>query len=446
MPEPLKFFKIDDATIYHDGFSYSLYRDLDPPKSSSHLQLHQSFHCALRDEQDCRSRICVTGNWEMDKKGRKFMLGIVKKGNHTHRPEFRDTTPKLRFYKSDDDGSLYRNGFDYSLYRELDPPKQIADFQWHQAYRCSMSDQENCRARIYTTGQWEKNKRELEYQLGIFKNCIHNHGLDQDSNEEDKENNHENQIATTTSSTHTKDREKREQIRFYKYKQTCVQHNGFVYHFHSEISQGNWKHRMFCQRQFNGKKTCNGYIWTTGKWDKDDRGREYQIGIVMAQHDHEPHQIAFQGKDNDNESPHAGLKFYIIDKKVHRDGHVYCFHFTLKSHPPWKHRMRCTQNSKTVPCKGAIWTTGEWETDNRGRLYQRGIPRGGHSHVAYEQFFNEDDTAFVGSGDPPDDKSKIRAVYMCYIGNLGYTVKKSSFKCRLQIQCRPTEQLFCLSF
>ncbi|KAI1712397.1 hypothetical protein Ddc_12436 [Ditylenchus destructor] len=56
---------------------------------------------------------------------------------------------------------------------------------------------------------------------------------------------------------------------------------------------------------------------------------------------------------------------------------------------------------------GSIWTTGEWEMDNRGRLYQRGILRGGHCHDAYEQFFNEDDTAFVGGGGSTDDKKSL---------------------------------------
>ncbi|KAI1705277.1 hypothetical protein DdX_13746 [Ditylenchus destructor] len=422
MTEPFKFFKVDHTTIYQDGFSYSFYRDLDPPKSSADLQLHQSFHCALRtQEQNCRSRCHVTGNWQMDKKGSKFMLGIVKKADHTHGPEYRDTTPKFKFYKNND-GILHRNGFDYSLYRELDPPKQIADFQWHQTYRCSMSDQENCRARIYTTGQWEKNKRDLKYQLGIFKNCIHSHGSDQEPTEENKEN---NIVTSASSSTHTLD--KKEQIRFYKYKETCVQHNGFVYSQTGDVkSHPQWKFHMHCRRKINGKRRCTGYIWTTGKWEEDDRGREFQIGIIMNnEHNHEPHQIAFQGKDNDDESklfdlitiscifkillaPEAGLKFYkYIDKKVHRDGHVYFFVANLKSRPPWKHRMRCTRRSKIKNkklCNGAIWTTGEWETDNRGRLYQRGILRGGHSHKAFEQFLNEDDTAFIGNGDPMDDK------------------------------------------
>ncbi|KAI1693061.1 hypothetical protein Ddc_23176 [Ditylenchus destructor] len=98
-------------------------------------------------------------------------------------------------------------------------------------------------------------------------------------------------------------------------------------------------------------------------------------------------------------------------QRVHRDGHVYHFDANLKSHPPWKHRMRCTRNGKQLPCNGAIWTTGEWETDSRGRFYQRGILRGGHSHDAYEHFLNEDDTAFVGSGGPVDDKSNPGKYY-----------------------------------
>ncbi|KAI1705249.1 hypothetical protein DdX_13717 [Ditylenchus destructor] len=422
-----QFLNEDDATHVggptddKDGFSYSFHRDLDPPKSSADLQLHQSFHCALRSaqEQNCRSRCHVTGNWQMDKKGSKFMLGIVKKADHTHGPEYRDTTPKFRFYKSDDE-SLHRNGFDYSLYRELDPPKQIADLQWHQTYRCSMSvnGHENCRATIYTTGQWERNKRDLEYQLGIFKNCIHSHGSDQDSNEEDNKN--QNSIVEiASSSNHTKDLDKLEQIRFYKYRQTTVQHNGFVYSHQKDVKRHpQWKHRMMCNRQINGKRTCNGYIWTNGKWDKDDRGREFQIGIVMGEHDHEPHQISFQGKDNDDETPEAGLKFYkFMDKNVHRDGHTYCFKENLRRSPPWKHRMTCTRNNKNLHCNGYIWTTGMWEIDELGRHFQRGILKGGHSHKAYEQFLNEDDTAFVGSGGPMDDKPSLDEDNVVMIGD-----------------------------
>ncbi|KAI1694829.1 hypothetical protein DdX_19919 [Ditylenchus destructor] len=445
MAEPLKFFKVDHTTIYQDGFSYSFYRDLDPPKSSADLQLHQSFHCALRtQEQNCRSRCHVTGNWQMDKKGSKFMLGIVKKADHTHGPEYRDTTPKFKFYKNNDE-SLHRSGFDYSFYRELDPPKQIADLQWHQTYRCSMSAQENCRARIYTTGQWEVNKRDLQYQLGIFKTCIHSHEPEQDSNEENKNGN----SITASSSTHTmdptrglqdkldivkknleeasakeqmlkikrertKNLDKKERIRFYRHKKASVQHGGFVYNYNVKLNKHpDWMHRMYCNRQVKGKHTCTGYIWTTGEWEEDERGKEFQTGIVIMGHNHEPHQIAFQGKDDDDdERPKAGLKFYKYkEKTVHRDGFTYYVFSNLTSHPPWKQRMRCTRRkdgTKKSQCNGMIWTTGEWETDSHGRLYQRGILRGKHSHEAYEQILNEDDTAFVGSGDPMDDETEFQ--------------------------------------
>ncbi|KAI1705273.1 hypothetical protein DdX_13741 [Ditylenchus destructor] len=406
MSEPLQFFKVDHTTIYQDGFSYSFYRDLDPPKSSADLQLRQSFHCAFgTEEQKCPSRCHVTGDWQMDKKGSKFMLGIVKKADHTHGPEYRDTIPKFKFYKNDDE-SLHRNGFVYSLYRELDPPKQIADLEWLQTYHCSLSvnGQENCRARIYTTGQWETNKREMQYQLGIFKNCFHNHGSEQDSNEEnnngniEQSNNNEKNIAVPASSfTRTKDLDKKERKRFYKHKTASVQRDGFVYNFNKALEIPEWMHQMYCNRQVKGKHTCTAYIWTTGKWEEDDRGREFQIGIDISEHNHEPHKIAFQGKDDDDdETPAAGLKFYKYNEKVHRDGHMYCFDSKLKSRPPWKQRMRCTRtinigDNKRVRCNGAIWTTGEWEVDSYAMLYQRGITTGEHSHKAYEQSLDEDD-------------------------------------------------------
>ncbi|KAI1699650.1 hypothetical protein DdX_17195 [Ditylenchus destructor] len=409
--EPLKFFKVDHTTIYQDGFSYSFHRDLDPPKSSADLQLHQSFHCALKtQEQNCRSRCHVTGNWQMDKKGSIFMLGIVKKADHTHGPEYRDTIPKFRFYKNNDE-SLHRNGFDYSLYRELDPPKQIADFQWHQTYRCSMSvnGQENCRARIYTTGQSEVNKSELQYQLGIFKNCIHSHGSDQDSKREKKKNIVKRIGTASSSSTRAKDIDKKEPIRFYKYRQTTVQHNGFVYNFNKKIKgHPQWKQLMWCGRKIDGYHRCSGYIRSTGKWEEDDRGREFQLGLIMNEHNHEPYKISFQGKDNDDETSEAGLKFYqYMDKNVHRDGHVYCLGRILKSRPPWKQRMVCTRTCKRLACNGYVWTTGVWETDKLQRHYQRGVLKGGHSHKAYEQFLNEDDIAFVGNEDPRDEKQSL---------------------------------------
>ncbi|KAI1694832.1 hypothetical protein DdX_19922 [Ditylenchus destructor] len=411
MTEPLKFFIVDDKTIYHNGFSFSFHRNLDPPKSSADLQLHQSFHCALRSaqEQNCRSRCHVTGNWQTDKKGRRFMLGIVKKGDHTHGPDYRDTVPKFKFYKNND-GSLNRNGFDYSLYRELDPPKQTADFQWYEAYRCSMSDQENCRARIYTRGYWEVNDRQLRYQLGIYKNCIHSHGSDQVSDDEICD---EQTVTTAPSSTRTKDLDKKEQIRFYKFKlEKRVEHGGFIYSEHRHEGRKLYPVRMRCLTQIDQNlhpgryRICNSFIRTTGEWKKDGHGREYQIGIVMAPHLHDPYQISIQGKDNDDEPDKAGSKFYQYKgTRVYRDGYVYCVDQAVTEDPNFKVRMHCSQATVAFPCKGAIWTTGEWETDSRGRVYQRGILRNGHSHKAYEQFLNEDDATHVG--EPMDDKRSL---------------------------------------
>ncbi|KAI1710443.1 hypothetical protein Ddc_13450 [Ditylenchus destructor] len=63
----------------------------------------------------------------------------------------------------------------------------------------------------------------------------------------------------------------KEQIKFFKHKERGVQHNGFVYTNPKEVKDHpKWRCRMRCQRQINGKHSCNGYIWTTGKWDEDD--------------------------------------------------------------------------------------------------------------------------------------------------------------------------------
>ncbi|KAI1694660.1 hypothetical protein Ddc_21929 [Ditylenchus destructor] len=90
---------------------------------------------------------------------------------------------------------------------------------------------------------------------------------------------------------------------------------------------------------------------------------------------------------------------------VYRDGFAYGVWYKLKCRPPWKNSMLCGRHNRIPRCKGYIWSTGSWETDELGRVYQRGILRGGHSHKAYEQFLNEDDTAHVGG--PMDDKQSL---------------------------------------
>ncbi|KAI1706150.1 hypothetical protein DdX_13191 [Ditylenchus destructor] len=203
--------------------------------------------------------------------------------------------------------------------------------------------------------------------------------------------------------------DEKEQIRFYKYKLKSVRRDGFVYSFPTDRKKHPlWKCRMTCGRIINGKRTCPAYVLTTGDWNKDDRGREFQIGIVMNEHDHEPYQTAFQGQESDDENPEAGLKFYkYIDTKVHRDGYVYCWVGNLKSQP-WTQRMRCTRQQRGIQkqCNGYIWTTGEWETDSRERLYQRGIVKRPHACEQRSKKIDVDDTDFVGNGGPMDDEQK----------------------------------------
>ncbi|KAI1702463.1 srg family chemoreceptor domain-containing protein [Ditylenchus destructor] len=206
---------------------------------------------------------------------------------------------------------------------------------------------------------------------------------------------------------HIRMADKKEQVRFYKHRVKSIRRDGFVYSYSTDLKRNPlWKCRMACGRMFNGKRTCPAYVLTKGNWNKDDRGREFQIGIVMNEHDHEPYQTAFQEESDDDENPEAGLKFYkYIDTKVHRDGYVYGWVANLKSSPPWKQRMTCTRKQRGIrkQCNGYIWTTGEWETDSRERLYQRGIVKGYH---ACEHPVNEDDTDFVGNGGPMDDEQK----------------------------------------
>ncbi|KAI1691161.1 c2H2-type zinc-finger domain-containing protein [Ditylenchus destructor] len=176
MPESLKFFKIDETSVYHDGYIYSFYRNLDPHTPNADHQFLASFHCSLKDQKNCHGRVHTTANWETDKRGRKFQWGIIKNGNHNHEPEQRDTTPKLKFYKYDE-SSVIRNGFIYAFYRKLDPPKPSGDVQWCAYYQTSANNQECCRRRIYTTGQWNIDKQGNVYQWGTFRNCEHSHEI-----------------------------------------------------------------------------------------------------------------------------------------------------------------------------------------------------------------------------------------------------------------------------
>ncbi|KAI1697351.1 core histone h2A/H2B/H3/H4 domain-containing protein [Ditylenchus destructor] len=109
--------------------------------------------------------------------------------------------------------------------------------------------------------------------------------------------------------------------------------------------------------------------------------------------------MAMQGTVNDDKAEDGGMKFYQYKVTcVHRDGFAYRFSKKLKSvPPPWKSRMLCNRNT-ALSCIGAIWTTGKWETDSLGRNFQRGMLKGRHCHKPYEQFLNEDDTAYVGDG------------------------------------------------
>ncbi|KAI1690882.1 zinc-finger double domain-containing protein [Ditylenchus destructor] len=145
MTESLKFFKIDETSVYRDGYIYSFYRDLDPSKPSAD-----------------------SPQW--------LLLSMFTQESE----RLPHTTRRLKFYKNDE-SSVIRNGYTYVFYRELDPAKSSEDFEWRMSYHCPVSanNQESCRARIHTTGEWIVDERGKEYQWGTFKNCEHTHELEQ---------------------------------------------------------------------------------------------------------------------------------------------------------------------------------------------------------------------------------------------------------------------------
>ncbi|KAI1690605.1 hypothetical protein DdX_22399 [Ditylenchus destructor] len=108
MAESLKFFKIDETSVYCDGYTYSFYRALVPTKTSADSPQWFSFQCSLKNQKKCRVQVNTTANWEFDKRGRKFYREIIKIGKHNHEPEHRDTTRRLKFYKNDE-WSVIRN-------------------------------------------------------------------------------------------------------------------------------------------------------------------------------------------------------------------------------------------------------------------------------------------------------------------------------------------------
>lgn len=82
----------------------------------------------------------------------------------------------LKFYK-ENDVSIYHEGNVYVFYRDLDPLKPDANPELRSSYHCShnCNSLNKCHARIYTTGNWEIDKRGRGYQWGMFRKERHNH-------------------------------------------------------------------------------------------------------------------------------------------------------------------------------------------------------------------------------------------------------------------------------
>ncbi|KAI1694219.1 hypothetical protein Ddc_22261 [Ditylenchus destructor] len=201
-------------------------------------------------------------------------------------------------------------------------------------------------------------------------------------------------------------------LRFYKGEKETLILDGFAYSFAQDLKNySGWKKNYKCAR---GCK-CRARIWTTGEWQEDDHGRQYQRGIVISsEHNHKPEKsdkdgAAQTGKENatgskieqekeqsksvnlvenstqtienqrEEESPQkivrqktgVNLRFYKGEKGcLYREGFAYTFAQDLKNYSGWKTAYKCASGWQ---CRARIWTTGEWEEDAQSRIFQHGF-------------------------------------------------------------------------
>ncbi|KAI1731476.1 hypothetical protein Ddc_00294 [Ditylenchus destructor] len=175
----------------------------------------------------------------------------------------------LKFYK-EHDVSIYHEGYVYVFHRELDSLKPDDNPELRSSYHCShnYNSLNKCHARVYTTGNWEIDKRGRGYQWGMFRKERHNH------------------------EPHHKDTIQRQ--KFYKHDETTLLRDGFFYTFYRGLDilkpgvDPQWRSSYHCIHSEDGL-LCRGRIHTTGEWKTTKRDRTFQWGVFKnVNHNHDP--------------------------------------------------------------------------------------------------------------------------------------------------------------
>ncbi|KAI1728274.1 hypothetical protein DdX_00441 [Ditylenchus destructor] len=225
----------------------------------------------------------------------------------------------LRFYKGEKD-TLCREGFAYSFVQEL---KNYSG--WKKAYKCAKGC--HCRARIWTTGEWEADANKRQYQRGISISHEHNHANEKsDKNGAAKTGNEnatggkikqkkgqgkplnriENGIRTTEIQREAEPPKKVERpeladhLRFYRGENDSLCHEGFAYTFAQDLkNHSGWSKAYKCSKGCH----CRSRIWTTGEWEQNTQKGFFQRGIfIAAEHNHEPEEVAKKNAGTEKQS------------------------------------------------------------------------------------------------------------------------------------------------
>ncbi|KAI1718318.1 hypothetical protein DdX_06740 [Ditylenchus destructor] len=282
----LRFYKYKNNSVHRAGFVYNFDKKL---KSQPHWKWRMRCWRQIERIKNCHACIWTTGEWKVDNEGREYQFGIIVQ-THDHEAyqhvleennqRNNDTIEIIRFQRYRD-RSVHYKGFIYTFNTELK-----SDPQWKWRMKCQWKRKVGdrnvaCNGYIWTTGKWEISEGS-EYQSGII---VSQHSHDPF------------QYLLKGS-------------KFYPYDGTSVQRNGFVYSLRGKMeNRSPWTQRMVCGRRINGKQSCHGTIWTTGKWEVDQNGTEYQRGVVISGHSHEPYKIDINNSENVIEDDPNGTQY-----------------------------------------------------------------------------------------------------------------------------------------
>ncbi|KAI1726959.1 hypothetical protein Ddc_04237 [Ditylenchus destructor] len=245
----------------------------------------------------------------------------------------------LRFYKGEKD-TLTRDGFAYTFAQEL---KNYSG--WKKAYKCARGC--HCRARIWTTGEWEEDANKRQYQRGISISAEHNHESEKsDKNvaakaseenatggktkQKTEQNKPLNRIENGTQATEIQReaeppkkvirQELSDHLRFYKGEKDTLIREGFAYNFAQDLkNHSGWSKAYKCAKGCH----CRARIWTTGDWEENTQTGHFQRGIfIAAEHNHEPQEDAKKNTDAEKHSADTKMSRLLFSLVLELRRHV----------------------------------------------------------------------------------------------------------------------------